>query len=119
MPIFHRRLPSHSTLLSGSAPRDEHGFQSGALQIWYNNTDKSWVGAGEQLHFHTESDECFIVLRGSLEVRVDGETHTIAAGEYVCFPAGQAHAVAAVHPPVETLMIRAPSVADKVFPEND
>ena len=117
MPLFHRRLPTHSTLLAGRAPRDEFGFTSAALQIWYNNTERDWVGAGERLHLHTESDECFIVLRGSLEVRVEGETHTIGAGEYCCFPAGQPHAIARVYPPVETLMIRAPSTADKVYTE--
>ena len=117
MPFHHQRLPPHSTLLSGRAPRDVYGFRSSALQIWYNHTDEDWVGAGEQPHFHSESDECFIVLRGSLDVTVEGETHTIGAGEYCCFPAGQPHAITAVHPPVETLMIRAPSVADKVFPE--
>jgi mannose-6-phosphate isomerase-like protein (cupin superfamily) len=118
MTKFHlQKLPDHSTLLSGRAPRDETGFQSQQLQIWYNNTDTNWVGSGEVSHLHTLSDECFIVLSGSLVVEVEGERFTVGPREFCCFPAGQYHAVLEVHPPVETFMIRAPSVEDKVYRE--
>jgi mannose-6-phosphate isomerase-like protein (cupin superfamily) len=118
MTKFHlQKLPDHSTLLSGRAPRDATGFQSQQLQIWYNNTDKNWVGDGETPHLHTLSDECFIVLSGSLVVEVEGERFTVGPREFCCFPTGVYHAVLEVHPPVETLMIRAPSVEDKVYQE--
>ncbi len=114
--MFHyRNLPDYSTLLCGPTPPDEVGFQSAHLQIWYNNTGESWVGNGERPHKHLHSDEWFIVLQGSLEVEVDGHRVTIGPREFCCFPAGQYHAIVAVHPPVETLMVRAPAVADKVF----
>jgi uncharacterized cupin superfamily protein len=62
---YHRRkLPEFSTLLAGRSPRDGIGFESGLLQVWYNHTDKNWVGTGELPHKHTESDEIFIVLEG-------------------------------------------------------
>jgi GNAT superfamily N-acetyltransferase len=35
--------------------------------------------------------------------------------QFCCFPVGLYHAVVDVYPPVETLMIRAPSVEDKVY----
>jgi mannose-6-phosphate isomerase-like protein (cupin superfamily)/GNAT superfamily N-acetyltransferase len=113
--FHHRKLPDYSTLLSGHTPPDEFGFPSSQLQIWYNNTGKSWVGDGERPHKHLQSDECFIVLRGSLVVEVDGRRFTIGPREFCCFPAGQYHAIVEVHPPLETLMIRAPSVDDKVY----
>lgn len=113
--FHHHPLPDHSTLLSGYTPHDEFGFQSARLQIWYNYTDKNWVGAGEMPHAHEQSDECFIVLRGSLVVEVEGERHTVGPREFCCFPHGTYHAIVAVHPPVETLMIRAPSVSDKTY----
>lgn len=51
MPEFHRhKIPDHSTLLAGPNPPDGVGFVSDQLQIWYNNTDKSWVGDGEMPH---------------------------------------------------------------------
>ena len=115
--FHHYKLPKFSTLLSGAAPRNEIGFQSSHLQIWYNNRDESWVGDGEQPHKHLQSDECFIVLVGELEVEVNGKRFTIGPREFCCFPAGQYHAIVAVHPPVETLMIRAPSVDDKTYLE--
>lgn len=64
---------------------------------------------------HLESDECFIVLRGTLVVEVEGEQYTIGEREFCCFPRGVYHSVVEVHPPVETLMIRAPSINDKVY----
>lgn len=116
---FHRRqLPAFSTLLSGQAPPNDIGFQSSNLQIWYNNTKESWVGEGERPHKHLLSDECFIVMRGALVVEVEGKRFTIGPREFCCFPAGLYHAIVAVQPPVETLMIRAPSVADKVYEED-
>lgn len=114
MPGFHhRKLPDHSTLLAGQRPPDEVGFQSGRLQIWYNHTTESWSDG--ELHAHQESDECFIVLRGSLLVEVEGQRVVVGAGEFCCFPAGVYHQVVNVYPPVESLMIRAPSVSDKVY----
>ena len=110
-------LPEYSTLLSGRTPPDEVGFQSSHLQIWYNHTGASWVGEDERPHKQLHSDECFIVLHGSLVVEVDGRRFSIGPREFCCFPAGQYHAVVAVHPPVETLMMRAPSVDDKVYQE--
>ena len=113
MSFHHKKLPNHSTLLAGKVPPDEVGFVSENLQIWYNNTDEPWQDEG--LHAHRESDECFIVLRGNLTVNVEGELHTIGAGEFCCFPVDVYHAVVAVQTPAETLMIRAPSVNDKVY----
>ncbi len=111
----HRKLPGYSTLLSGRIPKDDNGFQSDNLQIWYNNTDSSWVGNGETPHFHTKSDECFIVLKGVLVVEVEGERFEVGPGEFCCFPRDVFHAVVEVRPPAETLMIRAPSVEDKIY----
>jgi len=111
--FHHRKLPDYSTLLSGHTPPDNVGFRSDLLQIWYNNTDQIWRDPGS--HMHLESDECFIVLRGTLVVEVEGERFTIGEREFCCFPRGVYHSVVEVHPPVETLMIRAPSINDKVY----
>jgi mannose-6-phosphate isomerase-like protein (cupin superfamily) len=110
--FHHYKLPDYSTLLSGRMPREELSFQSEKLQIWYNNTAEIWTDPG--LHYHTESDEIFIILKGTIVVEVDGERHTIGPGEFCCFPVGVYHAVVEVFPPIESLMIRSPSVEDKV-----
>ncbi len=111
--FHHQKLPNYSTLLSGRKPRNEIGFRSNRLQIWYNNTDKAWHDATP--HAHQESDECFIVLRGELIVEVEGERFTVGPREFCCFPRGVYHAIIQVHPPVESLMIRAPSKGDKTY----
>lgn len=111
--FHHRKLPDFSTLLAGRRPRDENGFVSNQLQIWYNNTPHEWRDA--QPHKHLESDECFIVLRGSLIVEVEGERFCIGPREFCCFPKGVMHSVVEVHAPVESLMIRAPAIDDKVY----
>lgn len=80
--FHHKKLPDYSTLLSGSIPPDDIGAQSDLLFIWYNNTEKSWVGNGEKPHMHTSSDECFIVLKGNLVVEVEGERHSIGPREF-------------------------------------
>lgn len=111
--FHHRKLPDYSTLLSGHTPPDEVGFCSERLQIWYNNTETAWVDPAP--HMHLESDECFIMLRGSLLVQVEDEQHIIGPREFCCFPRGVYHSVIEVYPPVESLMIRAPSINDKVY----
>lgn len=114
MPSYHhRKLPAFSTLLSGHTPSNEVGFRSARLQIWYNNTTEGW--RDDLPHAHAECDECFIVLKGGLTVDVEGERVRIGAGEFCCFPAGLFHAVVDVQTPAETLMIRAPSVNDKIY----
>jgi len=114
MERFHqRKLPERSALLAGRQPPDEVGFPSEQLQIWYNNTLETWADPAP--HAHLNSDECFIVLRGSLLVEVEGERIMIGPREFCCFPRGVYHAVVQVFPPVESLMIRAPSVEDKVY----
>lgn len=110
--FHHRPLPDYPTLLSGHTPPDDVGFQSHRLQIWFNHTDQA--GADPAPHAHLESDECFVVLTGRLVVEVEGERVTVGPRELCCFAAGVYHAVVEVFPPVETLMIRAPSLDDKV-----
>jgi mannose-6-phosphate isomerase-like protein (cupin superfamily) len=111
--FYHQKLPNHSALLAGREPPNDIGFRSDKLQIWYNNTDTPWKDEG--LHAHLESDECFIVLKGALVVELDNKHVRIEAGEFCCFPIGCYHAVVQVETPAETLMIRAPSVSDKMY----
>jgi mannose-6-phosphate isomerase-like protein (cupin superfamily) len=64
---------------------------------------------------HRDSDECFIVLRGTITVESEGHIFTVGPREYCCFPRGVYHALIDSRPPVEALIIRAPSVDDKVY----
>lgn len=112
-PFHHRKLPDFSTLLVGPVPPDEVGFPSDRLQIWYNHTEEAW--ADPLPHAHQDSDECFIILQGSIVVEVEGERFTIGPRAFCCFPRGVYHQVVEVHPPAETFMLRAPAGNDKVY----
>jgi mannose-6-phosphate isomerase-like protein (cupin superfamily) len=112
--FHHKKLPDFSTFLSGHTPPNDIGFKSDKLQIWYNNTTTPRKDDG--LHKHLESDECFIVLKGALIVELENNQRArVSAGEFCCFPLGLYHAVVDVETPAATLMIRAPSVNDKVY----
>lgn len=110
--FHHRQLPEHSALLAGREPSGPVAWQSDRLQLWFNNTDTEWHDDG--LHAHQGSDEIFVVLEGRVVVEVDGDRVTIEPGEFCCFPSGVQHAVLETHPPLRTLMFRAPSLDDKV-----
>ena len=112
--FHHRRLPEQSALLAGRWVPDDLAFRSDALQVWFNDRSEPWSDPGP--HFHAESDEMFVVLEGALLVEVDGERVRVGPGEFCCFPAGLPHQISSIEPPIRTLMIRAPSVDDKVYP---
>lgn len=111
--FHHRQLPSFSALLAGPTPRNEIGFRSDRLQINYFNTDKDW--RDPLPHAHQESDECYLILRGSLVLEIEGEIVTLRPHEFCCLPQGAFHQIIEVHPPIECLIIRAPSGADKRY----
>jgi mannose-6-phosphate isomerase-like protein (cupin superfamily) len=113
----HRQLPSFSTLLAGTAPRNELGFCSDRLQINYFNTNKSWDDPLP--HAHQESDECYLVLSGSVILEVEGERVTLGPREFCCLSSGTYHQIVEVHSPIECLIIRGPSIADKSYMHPD
>ena len=50
-------------------------------------------GSPPPKHFHPSQDEHFEVLAGRLEVRVDGEQRSLAAGETIDIPRGAVHQI--------------------------
>jgi uncharacterized cupin superfamily protein len=43
-----------------------------------------------QFHYHMLEEEHLLILEGSLTLRLGSQSHVMSAGQYVCFPAGQA-----------------------------
>lgn len=110
--FHHHQLPDHSALLAGRVPTGPVAWQSDRLQLKFNNTDIEWHDDGP--HSHQESDEIFVVLEGTVVVEVDGKRVRIEPGDFCCFPSGLRHEVVETHPPLRTLIFRAPSTDDKV-----
>jgi len=110
---LRRALPAGFAVLAGPNPPDELGFRTDRLQILWNDSNDCWVDPGQ--HYHAESDEVFIVLKGALEIEAEDECFTLGPGEMCVFPAGVSHAVVKVHPPINHLVIRVPARQDKVY----
>jgi mannose-6-phosphate isomerase-like protein (cupin superfamily) len=53
-------------------------------------------GAGAPLHLHRDVDEVFIVLEGTLDLRLGDERHLVEAEHTIAIPAGVPHAFVAV-----------------------
>ena len=96
--FHHRQLPAFSALLPGPTPRNELGFRSDHLQISYFNTEDRW--SDPLPHAHQESDECYLVLRGTLVLEIEGERVTLGPREFGCLPQGTYQQIVQVHPPL-------------------
>jgi quercetin dioxygenase-like cupin family protein len=72
-------------------------------------------GAGAPLHAHDGVDEIFIVLEGTLDLRLGDERRLVASDHTIAIPAGVPHAFVAVGPaPVRmfTFMPRNRAIAE-------
>jgi uncharacterized cupin superfamily protein len=65
--------------------------RSKKLQVLYYRL-KPGASSGEKPYSHESDEECGIVLRGSLEVSVAGETYILNAGDAVTFESSLPHA---------------------------
>ena len=55
-------------------------------------------GAGAPLHVHKDVDEVFILLEGTLDLRLGDEQRLVEANHTIAIPAGVPHAFVAVGP---------------------
>ena len=112
--FHHRPLPDTSAFLAGRGPVTPGvGVQTEQIQIYYRREDD--LRSDEQAHAHEACDEFFVVLGGSITFEIEGEEHVVRARELCHFPPGVFHRIAAVSGPLEALVMRAPSVDDKVY----
>jgi quercetin dioxygenase-like cupin family protein len=66
-------------------------------------------GTSEQRHRHARARQFFYVLRGTLEIEMEGTTHTLSAGVGLEVPPGIAHTAAnRGSEPVEFLLTSQP-----------
>ena len=73
-------------------------------------------GTGAPLHTHT-IDELIMIMEGTLEVRVGGETHTVGKGHTLVIPPGVEHAFKVVGDETAELIVVFPHM-DPYSPEN-
>jgi len=73
-------------------------------------------GTGAPLHTH-EIDELIMIMEGTLEVRINGETHTVEQDHTVVIPPGAEHAFKVVGEKTARLIVVFPHM-DPYSPEN-
>ena len=115
MPEVHPiNLPEISAFLAGRGPVDPKlGALSEHIQIYYRRGDD--LSVDERSHAHKVSDEFVVVLTGSIVLDVEGEAVVVGPRQSCHFPIGVFHRIVEVVQPLEALVIRAPSVDDKVY----
>ena len=99
------------TVVSGPNPPTLDGFRSARLQVLHWRDDHELSDPGPDLH--ESSDEVYVVLEGSIDVRVEDDTIRISSDEVLVVGAGVVHSLVAVQHPARGLSIRGPSIGDK------
>jgi mannose-6-phosphate isomerase-like protein (cupin superfamily) len=49
------------------------------------------VGGSTQEHFHPRAEEIYYITHGTGEIRIEGETREVRAGDAIAIPPGQKH----------------------------
>lgn len=100
------------TVIAGPNPPTQDGFRSSRIQVLHWQVEAPFSDPGP--HLHEASDEVYVVLEGSIDVTVEGETIKVGPSEALVVGAGVVHSLVAVQFPATGLSIRGPSIGDKV-----
>jgi D-lyxose ketol-isomerase len=103
-----------------------HDFENvGETEFWIvNDTTNNYCGKflfmfdGQRcpLHYHNIKDETFFIVRGDVEMEVDGETFVLHPGEVFKMAPGMNHTFRAVGGPALVLEVSLPSIQrDNIF----
>jgi transcriptional regulator with XRE-family HTH domain len=63
---------------------------SGKLQVLYS-VGAPGTSSGPKLYTHEADEECVVLLKGSLEIRVGDETYVLEPGDAITFPSRTPH----------------------------
>jgi transcriptional regulator with XRE-family HTH domain len=63
---------------------------SGRLQVIWAEAAPGG-GSGDEPYTHEGDEECVVVIRGRMEIRVDGERHTLGPGDAITFSSRLPH----------------------------
>ncbi len=103
----------HGYFIGATLPVNDCAY-SERLDIGINRTDRAWHD--QAAHIHTLSEEYFIVLKGRIDLEVNGASLPVLPGWMVGVRAGTPHRIAGVETPVENFILRVPGGGrDKVL----
>ena len=107
MPIVDHNQAPEVPWRPGYRKWDIAGREQGASSTLSINTAEP--GTGAPLHTHT-MDELIVILDGTLEVRIDGVTHTVEKDHTLVIPPGCKHAFKVVGEGNARLMVFFPTL---------
>ena len=107
MPIVDHNQAPEVPWRPGYRKWDIAGREQGASSTLSINTAEP--GTGAPLHTHT-MDELIVILDGTLEVQVDGVTHTVEKDHTLVIPPGCEHALKVVGEGNAQLMVFFPTL---------
>ncbi len=70
------------------------------------------AGQSTQRHYHAASEEIYLIVDGSGDLEVDGETREVGAGDAILIPPGAWHELVAGSAGVRLLCCCVPAYAD-------
>ena len=88
MPIIVHSLAPEVQWRPGYRKWDVTGREQGVTSTFSLNTGEP--GTGAPLHTHT-IDELIVIMEGTLEVRINGETHIVSKNHTIAVPPGAEH----------------------------
>ncbi len=94
MPIVNDAEVDEQTVECGQtefsrAPLSRAAAEDGDPELGCSRYELPPGGRTWPYHFHVGNAEAMYVLAGTGRLRLDGETHTVAPGDYVPFPPGE------------------------------
>jgi mannose-6-phosphate isomerase-like protein (cupin superfamily) len=75
----------------GSEIRELLAYRNSAIRNQSLAEARLPVGAATQEHYHPRAEEIYYITHGTGQIRVEGETRRVRAGDAVAIPPGQKH----------------------------
>ncbi len=107
MPIISHQHAPEVPWRPGYRKWDVAGHEQGVTSTFSINTAEP--GTGAPLHTHT-IDELIVIMDGTLEVRIDGETHLVEKDHTLVIPPGAEHGFKVVGDRTAELLVFFPAL---------
>ena len=107
MPIINHQQSPEVPWRPGYRKWDVAGRDQGVTSTFSINTAEP--GTGAPLHTHT-IDELIVIIDGTLEVRIDGETHLVEKDHTLVIPPGAEHGFKVVGDRTAELLVFFPAL---------
>lgn len=102
----------HGYVVGGYLPPGDPAHST-LIDIGFNRQAHAW--RDDDAHYHAESEEYYLVIRGRLDLQVVGQAVSVPAGHLLGVRAGTPHRMVGGQGPIESLAVRVPSnTRDKV-----